>query len=84
MDIKTQIISSLKTASDAILRMAERLDEAAVERAFELIRNSEGKVVLKGVGKAASSPEKYPLPWPAQAPHPSFSMLRKAYTEIWA
>jgi len=52
VDIKTQIISSLKTASDAILRMAERLDEAAVERAFELIRNCEGKVVLTGVGKS--------------------------------
>ena len=52
MNIKAQIISSLKTASDAILKMAASLDEEAVEKAFELIRNCEGKVVLTGVGKS--------------------------------
>jgi arabinose-5-phosphate isomerase len=52
VSIKNQIISSLKTASDAILKMAESLNEEAVESAFELIRNCTGKVVLTGVGKS--------------------------------
>ena len=52
MQVKNQIIAALRIASNSILEMADRLDEQAIERAFELIRSCEGKVVLTGVGKS--------------------------------
>jgi len=51
MNIKAGIVQELKTEADAILKMAARLDEQAVETAFELLSGCEGKVVLTGVGK---------------------------------
>jgi len=51
MNIKAGIVEELRTEADAILKMAARLDEEAVEQAFELISRCEGKVVLTGVGK---------------------------------
>lgn len=51
MNIKDGIVQELKKEADAILKMASKLDEQAVEAAYDLLYRCEGKVVLTGVGK---------------------------------
>ena len=46
--VKTELIKE----ADAILAMAENLDSAQIEKAFQLLSKCRGKVVLTGIGKA--------------------------------
>lgn len=51
MDVKTLITSELRTEAQAILQMAERLDETSVQKTFRLLWDCQGKVILTGLGK---------------------------------
>lgn len=52
MTTSETIKNELKLEASAILRVAEQLDDASIEKAFDLICNCHGKVVLTGIGKA--------------------------------
>lgn len=52
MSIKDDIVHELSLEASAILKVGEQLDPEALERAFELLKNCAGKVVLTGIGKA--------------------------------
>ncbi|MDZ4181919.1 MAG: KpsF/GutQ family sugar-phosphate isomerase [Candidatus Cloacimonadaceae bacterium] len=52
MSIKDDIVHELSLEASAILKVGEQLDPEALERAFELLKNCSGKVVLTGIGKA--------------------------------
>ena len=52
MGIKEDIQQELSLEAKAILRVAEQLDAAELEKAFELLEYCRGKVVLTGIGKA--------------------------------
>jgi len=52
MNIKDEIIHELQLEAQAILRVAGQLDEAELSKAFALLSNCAGKVVLTGIGKA--------------------------------
>ncbi|HNT51958.1 MAG TPA: KpsF/GutQ family sugar-phosphate isomerase [Candidatus Syntrophosphaera sp.] len=52
MGIKEEIKQELSLEADAILQVAEQLETAELEKAFELLKNCRGKVVLTGIGKA--------------------------------
>jgi arabinose-5-phosphate isomerase len=48
----SQVVQLLKLEARSIERAIERLDQAAVEKAIELLLNCESKVVVVGVGKS--------------------------------
>lgn len=52
MSIFATIKEELLKEASAISTVAEALDEAQVEKAFRLLRDCQGKVVLTGIGKA--------------------------------
>jgi arabinose-5-phosphate isomerase len=52
MSIKDEIQKELALEASAILRVAEQLDAAELDKAFALLKNCRGKVVLTGIGKA--------------------------------
>lgn len=52
MSIIDIVRKELELEASAILKVAEQLQPEAVERAFELARNCDGKIVLTGIGKA--------------------------------
>lgn len=52
MNIIDIVRKELELEASAILKVAEQLQPEAVERAFDLARNCEGKIVLTGIGKA--------------------------------
>ncbi|MBW6514956.1 MAG: KpsF/GutQ family sugar-phosphate isomerase, partial [Candidatus Syntrophosphaera sp.] len=52
MSIIGQLQQELKLEAEAILRVAEQLDPAQAEKAFQILKDCQGKVVLTGVGKA--------------------------------
>ncbi len=52
MNIIDIVRKELELEASAILKVAEQLQPEAVERAFDLTRNCEGKIVLTGIGKA--------------------------------
>ena len=51
MNISEIVKSELKLEASAILKVAEQLDNKAIEHAYELLCNCKGKVVLTGIGK---------------------------------
>jgi arabinose-5-phosphate isomerase len=50
--IYQKAVSLLRLEANAILRAAERLDEAAVERTVSIISSCRGKVIVTGTGKS--------------------------------
>ena len=52
MNIYQTVLEELAKEASAILKVAEQLDKSAVEKAFSLLCNCKGKVVLTGIGKA--------------------------------
>lgn len=52
MSVFEKIKSELNKEATAILTLIDQLDQAQVEKAFDLMKNCEGKVVLTGIGKA--------------------------------
>lgn len=51
MSIISQLQKELKLEAEAILRVAEKLDPAQAEKAFNILRDCQGKVVVTGIGK---------------------------------
>ena len=51
-DLPAKVARILELEADAIKLAAARLDAAAVDRALELIRRCDGKVIVTGVGKS--------------------------------
>lgn len=52
MSILEQLQKELRLEAEAIQLMAEHLDPAQVEKAYQLLMDCKGKVVLTGIGKA--------------------------------
>jgi arabinose-5-phosphate isomerase len=51
MNIREIVINELKLEASAILKVAEQLQPDSLEKAFQLLTNCTGKVVLTGIGK---------------------------------
>ncbi len=51
MNIAEAVINELKLEASAILKVAEQLNPVAIEKAFRLLMDCKGKVVLTGIGK---------------------------------
>jgi arabinose-5-phosphate isomerase len=54
----TQVTDCLRLEAEAVMRVAERLQPAEVERAIMLLRECRGKVVVVGVGKSGNVAQK--------------------------
>lgn len=52
MNIYDYVKEELKKEASAILNLAEGLNKIELQKAFELLKNCQGKVVLTGIGKA--------------------------------
>ncbi len=52
MNVFDIVIEELGKEASAITKVAEQLDQSAVEKAFDLLCKCQGKVVLTGIGKA--------------------------------
>ena len=73
----------LRIESDAVLALADRLDEAFLQ-ALNLILNCSGRVIVSGMGKSGHIARKIAATWPVPAPRPSSCIRAKPVTVIWA
>ena len=95
-ELETDAQKVLQMEAEAILDLIPRVDEH-FDAAVDMILSCEGRVIMTGMGKSgiiahkisawespASSPIRFPRPWPAPAPLPFICTRQKGSMGIWA
>ena len=55
MDVFTSVKDTIQKESTAVLEVLECMDQAALERAVQVISECRGKLILSGCGTSAST-----------------------------